>query len=112
MNLKVQAAASIHDVPQHEWDALANPDPTSFNPFVAHDFLSALEDSDCTTLATGWMPHHILLFEGESWWALPSAISSLIPWGNMYSTMAGPKPIIVLAVPIIQNFRCRFHLRL
>jgi uncharacterized protein len=66
MNHTVQVAHSINDVSRHEWDALANPSPARLNPFVAHDFLSALEDSSCTTAESGWQPHHILIRDKEA----------------------------------------------
>ena len=31
------------------------------NPFVSHEFLSALEASGCVTPTTGWLPQHLLL---------------------------------------------------
>ena len=43
------------------WDALANPAGQPVNPFVAHAFLSALEDSGSVTAGTGWQPAHILV---------------------------------------------------
>ena len=42
---KVEVVAKIADVPAEAWDACANPDPATFNPFVAHAFLKALEDA-------------------------------------------------------------------
>ena len=33
------------DIPAAAWDACANPDAATFNPFIAHDFLKALEDA-------------------------------------------------------------------
>ena len=39
-----------------EWNALAGR-----NPFVRHEFLSALIDTGCATAATGWAPRFILL---------------------------------------------------
>ncbi len=37
---------------------------TSFNPFLSHAFLEALESAGCATRATGWMPRHMLLEDG------------------------------------------------
>ena len=39
-----------------EWNALAGR-----NPFVRHEFLSALIDTGCATAATGWAPRFLLL---------------------------------------------------
>ncbi len=43
------------------WDACANPAPERFNPFVAHAFLKALEDSGSVGDGTGWLPRHIII---------------------------------------------------
>lgn len=47
---------------------------TSFNPFISHEFLSALEDAGCATGDTGWQPRHLLLqsASGEVWGAAPA----------------------------------------
>jgi uncharacterized protein len=45
------------------WDALANPDPARFDPFVSHAFLQCLEESGSIGAATGWRPAHLLLHE-------------------------------------------------
>ena len=39
-----------------EWDSLAGDDP-----FLSHEFLSALHESGCASPATGWTPQYILL---------------------------------------------------
>ena len=39
-----------------EWDRLAGG-----NPFVSHEFLSALHECGCASTATGWTPQYILL---------------------------------------------------
>jgi uncharacterized protein len=38
-----------------------NSDITEDNPFVSHEFLSALEESGSATARTGWAPAHVLL---------------------------------------------------
>jgi predicted N-acyltransferase len=43
-------------VKAEEWDSLTNGDP-----FLSHEFLSALHDSGCASTATGWTPQFILL---------------------------------------------------
>jgi predicted N-acyltransferase len=42
------------------WDRLAGDD----NPFVAHGFLAALEDSGSVGRGTGWMPRHLVARDG------------------------------------------------
>ena len=46
-------------IPASAWDACANPDPATFNPFVAHAFLKALEDAKCVGGRSGWVPQHL-----------------------------------------------------
>ncbi len=55
-------AAHIADIPPEDWDACANPDAATYNPFIAHAFLKALEDAGCVGEAhTGWIPQHIAI---------------------------------------------------
>jgi predicted N-acyltransferase len=58
---KVEVVSRIADVPADAWDACANPDPATFNPFVAHAFLKALEDAGTVGGRTGWTPRHLVL---------------------------------------------------
>jgi len=52
--------ARIADIDAAEWDACANPDAATLNPFITHAFLKALEDSGCVgEPKTGWLPQHI-----------------------------------------------------
>lgn len=51
----------IADIPAAAWDACANPDAATFNPFVAHAFLKALEDAGTVGGRTGWTPRHLVL---------------------------------------------------
>ena len=55
--------SSIREIPAHAWNALANPDPATFNPFVAHEFLSALEESKSVAPEAGWAPMHLVVEE-------------------------------------------------
>jgi len=47
---------SLTGVEPDEWNRLAGGDP-----FLRHEFLSALHDSGCASAATGWTPHYLLL---------------------------------------------------
>lgn len=51
----IRALARIADIPAAAWDTCAGHD----NPFVAHAFLDALEQSGCVTPRTGWQPTHL-----------------------------------------------------
>jgi predicted N-acyltransferase len=55
----------IGEISAREWDACANPQGRSFNPFLSHAFLHALEASGSATSRTGWQPFHLLLEEDE-----------------------------------------------
>lgn len=61
--VRVSVLSSISDVSAKEWDACAvdATGPNSFNPFLSHAFLSALEHSASAVRETGWMPHHIVV---------------------------------------------------
>jgi predicted N-acyltransferase len=83
-NLRLRVIPAISDVAAEAWDSCANPGlctkPESkseasespsqashakdqsgyYNPFVSHDFLRSLEDSDSATARTGWQPQHLL----------------------------------------------------
>jgi uncharacterized protein len=51
----------IADIEAAAWDRCANDGHLPFNPFQAHAFLSALEDSGTVGGRTGWQPKHLVL---------------------------------------------------
>jgi len=57
----VEVLSSIHDMPATAWDACAGAD----DPFVAHAFLAALEDSGSVCAETGWLPRHLAVTGAE-----------------------------------------------
>lgn len=74
--LRVTAINSIAGADRTAWDACANPnglrlaadapadDPLQehvYNPFISHDFLSALEESKSVGGRSGWLVQHLLL---------------------------------------------------
>jgi predicted N-acyltransferase len=63
--ITLRVTNAIGDVPAAAWDACANPAANGaakpyYNPFVSHDFLSALELSGSARGRTGWQPMHLL----------------------------------------------------
>jgi len=61
-----RVAARIGDIDAGAWDACANPDPATYNPFLAHAFLHALEEAGTVgDRHTGWLPHHITIEDGS-----------------------------------------------
>ncbi|MGH6718099.1 MAG: GNAT family N-acetyltransferase [Alphaproteobacteria bacterium] len=55
--LSARTVASIGAVPAAAWDACAG----AANPFVAHAFLAALEDSKSVAARAGWNPRHVVV---------------------------------------------------
>lgn len=76
-SLSLRTIDTLAAVGKAEWDGLANPGwktgqhgiiswqgegaPSSYNPFVSYDFLTACEESGCTSAETGWLPNHLML---------------------------------------------------
>jgi hypothetical protein len=54
---------SIDDIDADRWNACANPPSLPRNPFLRHEFLKALEDSQSAVARTGWQPFHLVLEE-------------------------------------------------
>ena len=61
----IEVATGIAEVDAADWDACANPDATTANPFVSHAFLKALEDAETVSARTGWQPRHLILRAGD-----------------------------------------------
>jgi uncharacterized protein len=53
---------AIEAVPASAWNALVGDD----HPFLRHEFLYALEASGSVSPATGWVPRHLTLWQGEA----------------------------------------------
>jgi predicted N-acyltransferase len=52
----IEVVDSLAGIDPGEWNALAGP-----QPFVRHEFLSALMDTGCASRRSGWLPRFILL---------------------------------------------------
>jgi uncharacterized protein len=61
---RVEVLPRIADIAPEAWDACANPQPATFDPFLAHAFLKALEDAGSVGGRTGWLPQHLTLKTG------------------------------------------------
>jgi predicted N-acyltransferase len=59
-DLELSVAEDLRDVPAAAWDALAGED----NPFVEHAFLASLEVFGCVGPKAGWVPRHLLVWQG------------------------------------------------
>src|SRR5215207_2809665 len=78
---RIKVAVSLNAVPAQAWNVCANPAhvappcpadaldrPETYNPFVSHAFLSALEDSGSVGGRTGWTPAHVLVETADGAW--------------------------------------------
>ena len=53
----IKVLQSLSEVSPEAWNACAG----DANPFVRHEFLSALEDSGSATRETGWLGQHLVI---------------------------------------------------
>jgi predicted N-acyltransferase len=95
--ITLEAVSSISQIPAEDWNACANPTPdihslngldtlasssaiadsctgsgSRYNPFVSHEFFSALEASGSACARTGWGPRHLLA-------RLNGAVAGIVP---------------------------------
>jgi len=61
VTLTARFHSSLDEIPPGAWNALSPDD----NPFLAHAFLSGLEQHGCIDPNHGWLPHHLGLYEDE-----------------------------------------------
>ena len=108
--LIARTVSSISDIPAVHWDALANPDPGRFNPFVTHAFLKALEDAGTVGDSSGWRPLHVVLEDttGQLIAAAPAYLKGHsqgeyvfdYAWADAYARAVGRYyPKLLVAVP-------------
>jgi len=62
MTLVSKYLTSIHEVSPAAWNALTGTD----YPFLRHEFLAALEDSESACSKTGWTPQHLIVEDAVS----------------------------------------------
>jgi predicted N-acyltransferase len=74
---EINVVESVSDIPASQWDALAGD-----NPFLAHAFLAALQESGCATPRTGWTTRFLILRDnGALAGAMPLYLKSH-SWGE------------------------------
>lgn len=59
--LSLRIVTSLSRLPAQAWDGLHD----GRNPFIAHAFLSGLEETGCLREAWGWTPQHLTLWQGD-----------------------------------------------
>ena len=94
----------IRDVPAAQWNALAGG-----NPFLRHEFLSALEDTGCASPGTGWSAQHVALFDEQGLAAAAPLYLKAHSWGEFVFDFAWARafeqqgleyfPKLVCAIP-------------
>ncbi len=61
LGARARIVGRISEIDAATWDLLANPHAETFNPFLAHAFFKALEDSGSVGQDTGWYPRHLVI---------------------------------------------------
>jgi hypothetical protein len=54
--VKIEVQHSLADIAPRDWNRLAGDDP-----FLRHEFLSALHETGCASPDTGWTPHYLVM---------------------------------------------------
>jgi len=103
----------IRDVTVAQWNALAGG-----NPFLRHEFLSALEETGCASPGTGWSPQHVALFDEQGLAAAAPLYLKSHSWGEFVFDFAWARafeqqgleyfPKLVCAIPFTPATGPRF----
>jgi len=104
--VEVRIASGVANLPRDQWDACAGTD----DPFLSHDFLSILEESDSVGQGTGWQPAPIVIDgpDGRIAAALPAYLKTHSQgeyvfdhnWADAYGRAGGRYyPKLQIAVP-------------
>ena len=64
MSATLETIRALTEISAAEWDACAAAAGGADHPFIAHGFLSALEETGCVGPETGWTPCHLVLRAG------------------------------------------------
>lgn len=105
--MKYHIHSTIKEIPAEKWNALTEPN----NPFLDHEFLSALEEGQCLNQQTGWMPQYVTIEDdkGELIAACPIFLKSHsygefifdFQWAQAYHQNAiSYYPKLVSAIPV------------
>ncbi|HSQ04344.1 MAG TPA: GNAT family N-acetyltransferase, partial [Burkholderiales bacterium] len=70
--MSIEVISTLSGIARNDWNALAGDDP-----FLKHEFLSALHETGCATADTGWLPQYVILRQaGALVGALPLYLKS------------------------------------
>ncbi len=128
--LHISVVGAIDEISAAAWDACANPasndhtahQETVYNPFVSHDFLSAIEELHSVGGRTGWQPQHVMAktADGELLAVAPCYLKSHSRgeyvfdrgWAEAYERAGGSYyPKLQIAVPFTPATGPRLLLR-
>jgi predicted N-acyltransferase len=120
--VEIEAYGRIAEIGREAWDACAGNPAHRDNPFLAFDFLDALEESGCAAPRTGWGPRHLLLRDegGEAQGVMPLYLKSHSrgeyvfdwAWADAYERAGGRYyPKLVCGVPFTPATGPRLLLR-
>lgn len=76
--MQIRFINSIHALSAECWNQLC---PEHY-PFVRHEFLAALEDTGCTSAASGWQVQHLLVEQGDRLIAIMPGYSKTHSYGE------------------------------
>ena len=60
--IRVEIVSQLDQINAQQWNALVQDN----NPFLRHEFLSALEHHGCVGEQFGWLPRHIAVYDAET----------------------------------------------
>ena len=61
INLQIEICSQLAQIESAQWNALVQGN----NPFLRHEFLSALENHACVGKKFGWLPRHIAVYQND-----------------------------------------------
>ncbi|CAM9732196.1 unnamed protein product, partial [Hapterophycus canaliculatus] len=71
---------NVQAIPKESWDALLRPDES---PFLEHDWLFAMEKSECASVDKGWQPQHLAVRASKGSSALLAAVPMYVKYHSM-----------------------------
>jgi len=76
--MQINIHNKIKQIARHEWNSLIKDN----NPFLRHEFLSALENNHCVSDQFGWQPCHIAIRENDKLVATMPLYSKMNSYGE------------------------------
>ncbi len=76
--MEISQITSLDQISADVWNSLV---PVGY-PFLRHEFLAALEESNCVTEQSGWSPRHILVNDNDSIVAIVPLYLKTHSWGE------------------------------